>query len=312
MNKLRLFSGTANLPLAKKIADELGVTLGDIVIKNFSDSELFVQIKESVRGKDVFVIQPTCAPGHYNVIELLIIIDALKRASADRITAVIPYFGYARQDRKDQPRVAITSKLMANLITTAGVDRVLTMDLHATQLQGFFDIPVDHLNARPVFINHVRNQAPEDLVIVSPDTGGVVRARMIARELDANLAIIDKRRPGANVTEVMNVIGDVEEKNLIIIDDIIDTAGTLCKAASALKERGARSVSAFSSHGVFSGKAFDNINNSEIERVITTDSIHTDLSGCSKIEVLSVAELFAQAIRRIHDGDSIGELFDNY
>jgi ribose-phosphate pyrophosphokinase len=307
MNNLRIFSGTANLPLSEKVASHLGMRLGELTIKNFSDSEIFVQIKESVRGKDVFVIVPTCKPGHYNMMELLIIIDALKRASAERITAVMPYFGYARQDRKDQPRVAITAKLISNLITKAGADRILVMDLHAAQIQGFFDIPVDHLSAIPVFASHVRNMNLEDLVIVSPDVGGVVRARRLSGILHANLAIIDKRRPKHGQAEVMHIIGEVEGKNLIIVDDIIDTAGTLSEGVKALFKAGAKTVMAFASHGVFSANAYENINNSGINRVFVTDTIPT--LAHPKIEVLSVAKIFAQAIERIHRGESVGELF---
>ncbi len=307
MTNLRIFSGTANLPLSEKIAEYLGLKLGEITIKNFSDSEIFVQIKESVRGKDVFVVVPTCKPGHYNLMELLIIIDALKRASAERITAVIPYFGYARQDRKDQPRVAITAKLICNLITKAGADRVLVMDLHAAQIQGFFDIPVDHLTAMPVFSHHISSLKIEDLLIVSPDVGGVVRARRLSGSLHTNLAIIDKRRPKHGQAEVMHIIGDVDGKNLIIVDDIIDTAGTLSEGVKALYKAGAKSVMAVASHGVFSASAYENLANSGIDKVFVTDTIPT--LAHPKIEVLSVAKMFAQAIEKIHKGESVGELF---
>jgi len=313
MEKLKIFSGTANLKLSQNIASQLGVDLGQIEIRNFSDSEIFVKIKESVRGKDVFVIQPTSNPGHYNILELLIIIDALRRASAGRITAVIPYFGYARQDRKDQPRVALSSKLMANLITVSGANRILTMDLHAAQIQGFFDIPVDHLAAVPVFENYIKNMRAykdDNLVIVSPDTGGVARARNLASRINANLAIIDKRRPKSNVAEVMNIIGEVEGKDLIILDDMIDTAGTLAKGADALFEHGAKSVTAFATHGVFSGKAFENIKKSKINKVLVTDTIFHEFDENSKIEILSVASLFSMAIARIHEEESVGALFE--
>lgn len=313
MEKLKIFSGTANVKLSQDIANQLGVTLGQIEIRNFADSEIFVKIKESVRGKDVFVIQPTSSPGHYNIIELLIIIDALRRASAGRITAVIPYFGYARQDRKDQPRVALTSKLMANLITVSGANRILTMDLHAAQIQGFFDIPVDHLAAVPVFENYVKNMSAykdDNLVIVSPDTGGVARARNLASRVNLNLAIIDKRRPKSNVAEVMNVIGEVKGKDLVILDDMIDTAGTLAKGADALFDHGAKSVTALASHGVFSGKAFENIKKSKINKVLVTDTIFHEFGQESKIEILSVESLFAMAIARIHEEESVGALFE--
>jgi len=309
MKNLRIFTGTANPGLCEQITQRLDMQSGSLTIRNFADQEIFVQVKESVRGKDIFVIQPTCNPGHYHLLELLIIIDALKRASADRITAVIPYFGYARQDRKDQPRVAITSKLIANLLTVAGASRILAMDLHAAQIMGFFDIPVDHLSAVTVFVDHIRKVCPKDTVIVSPDTGGVVRARQVAQALNANLAIIDKRRPGHNKAEVMNVIGEVEGHDLVIIDDMIDTAGTLCEASKALIAKGASSVIACATHGVLSGEAYDNINASPLKKVIITDTIPSDRKRSDKIEVLSVAPLFAAAIEKIHKGESVGELF---
>jgi ribose-phosphate pyrophosphokinase len=301
MDNLTIFTGTANPDLCVQISRALGLRAGSLTIRNFADQEIFVQIRESVRGKDVFIIQPTSKPGHYHLLELLIIVDALKRASADRITAVIPYFGYARQDRKDQPRVAITAKLIANLLTVAGVNRILAMDLHAAQIMGFFDIPVDHLSAVTVFVEHLRKTRPKDeTVIVSPDTGGVVRARRVAQMLDANLAIIDKRRPGHNKAEGLD---------LVIIDDMIDTAGTLSEASRALMEKGARSVIACATHGVLSGEAYDNINASPLKKVIITDTIAVDRTRSDKIEVLSVAPLFAAAIEKIHKGESVGELF---
>jgi len=312
MNNLRIFSGTANTLLADSICKKLGISQGEILIKRFADQEIFVQIKESVRGQDVFVIQSICRPGTDRLVELLIIIDALKRASADRITAVIPYMGFARQDRKDQPRVAITAKLIANLLTTAGADRILTMDLHSAQIQGFFDIPVDHLTAVTLFREYILKQKLDNPAIVSPDVGGVVRARQVLEGMtNSELVIIDKRRPSRNRAEVMNVIGEVKGKNLVIIDDIIDTADTLTKAAKALVEKGALSVYACATHGVFSDKAFENINNSDIIKVIVTDTIPLQENASKKIEILSVAELFANTIKRIHLGESVGELFNN-
>lgn len=312
INGLKIFSGRANLQLAQGISDYLKIPLGEIEISNFSDGEIQVRIKENVRGHDVFVIQSTCQPGNDNLMELLIIMDALRRASAKRITGVMPFYGYARQDRKVEPRVPITSKLVANLITAAGADRVLTMELHAGQIQGFFDLPVDHLYASPVLVDYCRNLELSDLVVVSPDAGGVERARAYAKKLNASLGIIDKRRERANVSEVMHVIGDVAGKHVLVVDDLIDTAGTLTQAARALVNQGARSVRACCTHAVLSGPAIGRISESDLEEVIVTDTIPLRDEGrkCGKIRVLSVARLFGEAIRRIHNESSVSSLFD--
>jgi ribose-phosphate pyrophosphokinase len=311
VDKLKIFSGNSNIPLAREICGHLAVPLGSAKVKNFSDGEIMVEIGENVRGRDVYVIQSTCAPTNNNLMEMLVMTDALKRASAARITAVIPYFGYARQDRKVAPRTPITSKLVADLITTAGIDRVLTMDLHAGQIQGFFNIPVDHLYAAPVILADIRARCPGRLVIVSPDAGGTERARAFAKRLDANLAIIDKRRSGPNVSEVMHIIGDVADETCIIVDDMIDTAGTLCNAARALKEQGAKAVYACASHAVLSGPALERINDSCLEEVLVTNSIPVDdkRKACPKLRVLSIAELLAEAIRRINGDESVSSLF---
>jgi ribose-phosphate pyrophosphokinase len=308
---IKIISGTSHRALSKEVADHLGISLCNTTIDTFSDGEFMIQINENVRGTDSFIIQPTCPPVNDNLMELLLIIDALKRASARRITAVIPYYGYARQDRKVQPRVPISSKLVADLITAAGANRVLTVDLHAGQIQGFFNIPVDHLYASPVLLDYVRKKDLKDLVIVSPDAGGVERARSFARKLQCSLAIIDKRREMANVSRVMNVIGDVKDRDVIILDDMIDTAGTTTQAASALREHGARRVFAASTHAVLSGPAIDRINESVIEEVIVTNTIPLDskMERCSKLVVLSIAPLLAEAIKRIHEESSISSLF---
>lgn len=308
---VKIISGTSHRILSKEVADNLGVALCNTTIDTFSDGEFMIQINENVRGTDSFIIQPTCPPVNDNLMELLLIIDALKRASARRITAVIPYYGYARQDRKVQPRVPISSKLVADLITAAGANRVLTVDLHAGQIQGFFNIPVDHLYASPVLLDYVRKKDFKDLVIVSPDAGGVERARSFARKLQCSLAIIDKRREMANVSRVMNVIGDVKDRDVIILDDMIDTAGTTTQAASALREHGARRVFAASTHAVLSGPAIDRINESVIEEVIVTNTIPLDSKKerCGKLVVLSIAPLLAEAIKRIHEESSISSLF---
>lgn len=308
---IKIISGTSHPALSKEVADSLGIALCNTTIDTFSDGEFMVQINENVRGTDSFIIQPTCPPVNDNLMELLLIIDALKRASARRITAVIPYYGYARQDRKVQPRVPISSKLVADLITAAGANRVLTVDLHAGQIQGFFNIPVDHLYASPVILDYVRKKDFKDLVIVSPDAGGVERARAFARKLQCSLAIIDKRRELANVSRVMNVIGEVRDRDAIILDDMIDTAGTTTQAASALKEHGARRVYAASTHAVLSGPAINRINESVIEEVIVTNTIPLDSKKerCSKLVVLSIAPLLAEAIKRIHEESSISSLF---
>ncbi|MBI2370910.1 MAG: ribose-phosphate pyrophosphokinase [Deltaproteobacteria bacterium] len=310
MQRLSIFTGTANPALAEEIAEHLGISLGQVEVGRFSDGEVRVQINENVRGTDAFIIQPTPPPAE-NLIELLLMIDALRRASADRITAVIPYFGYARQDRKDKPRVAIAAKLVANLIATAGANRVLAMDLHAGQIQGFFDIPVDNLFAAPVFLEDLRTRAQNDLVMVAPDAGGVERARAFAKRLDCTLAIIDKRRPAPNVAEVMNVIGEVDGMVAVIVDDIVDTAGTLTLAAPALIKAGARKVLGYCTHPVLSGPALDTIAKSEIQELVVTNTIplRPAAQACPKIRVLSVAGLLGEAIWRTHVGDSVSSLF---
>jgi ribose-phosphate pyrophosphokinase len=308
---IKVISGSSNLTLAKEVVDNLGMSLCDATITSFSDGEIMIHINENVRGTDAFVIQSTCPPVNDNIMKLLLIIDALKRASAGRITAVIPYYGYARQDRKVQPRVPISSKLIADLITAAGANRVLAVDLHAGQIQGFFNIPVDHLYASPVLLEYIRSRNFKDLVIVSPDAGGVERARAFAKRLQCSLAIIDKRRETANVSEVMNVIGEVKGRDVVILDDMIDTAGTTTQAASALKEKGADRVFVASTHAVLSGPAIDRINKSVIEEIIVTNTIPLDKKKeeCKKLTVLSIASLLAEAIKRIHDESSISSLF---
>ena len=309
LSHIKIFTGNANPELAKEICDYLGIDLGDSVVSKFSDGEINVEIDESVRGKDVYIVQPTCEPGNEHIMELLIMVDAIRRASARRITAVIPYYGYARQDRKSRGREPITAKLIANLLTKAGCRRVLTMDLHAQQIQGVFDVPVDHLYAAPIIANYFQSLELDDLVVVSPDIGGVARARKFAELLHAPLAIIDKRRPKPNVSEVMNIIGDIDGKNVILIDDIIDTAGTITNAAKALKERGAKEVYASCSHSVLSGPAIDRLNDCPIKEVVTTNSIPTDSKNCDKIKVLSVAPLFGEAIMRIFQDASVSKMF---
>jgi len=308
---MKLFAGNANPVLAREISAYLGVPLGAAEVGRFSDGEIMVRISENTRGRDVFVIQSTCPPVNDNLMELLIMVDALRRASADRITVVLPYYGYSRQDRKAEPRVPITAKLVANLITAAGADRALCTDLHAGQLQGYFDIPVDNLMASPVLLEYFRRKNLDRPVVVSPDAGGVERARNFAKRLDASLAIIDKRRLAPNVAEIMNIIGDVEGQPAIILDDMIDTAGTLAQAARALKEHGAKTIYACATHGVLSGPAIERINESEIEAVIVTDTIPLGEKAerTTKVKVLSVAELLAEAIRRIHEDESVSSLF---
>ena len=308
--ELKLFSGNANRPLAEEIAEHLDVELGDADVSRFSDGEIYVQINENVRGTDVFVIQPTCPPVNDNLMELLVMIDAFRRASARRITAVLPYYGYGRQDRKAQSRVPISAKLVADLITTAGASRVLAIDLHAGQIQGFFNIPVDHLFAAPVIIDHLAKKELEDLVLVSPDAGGVERARAIAKRLRAGLAIIDKRRDGPNVAVFMYLIGEVKDKDVVVIDDMIDTAGTLIQAVEAVKREGARRVLACGVHPVLSGPAIKRIGDSDVEELIITNSIPLPPEKrLPKIHVLSVAPLLAEAMRRIHDEESVSTLF---
>lgn len=309
---MKLISGNSNLPLAQSIAKYLEVPLTQASMRRFADMEVFVEIDENIRGEDVFIIQSTCYPANDNLMELLIAIDALRRSSARRITAVIPYFGYARQDRRTGPRTPISAKLVANMITAAGAGRVLTLDLHAGQIQGFFDIPTDNLIISPVFLPDIEKQyAGKDLVIVSPDVGGVVRARAIAKRLNAELAIIDKRREKAGVSEVMHVIGEVEGKTCIMVDDIVDSAGTLCNAAEALMKHGAESVAAYVVHGVLSGGAVARVSSSAISRLVTSDSIPASESirACKNIEQLTIAPLLAEAIKRIAEDRSISALF---
>lgn len=307
---IKIFAANASKELAQKIADQMGLPLGKCEVSTFSDGEIAVSIQETVRGSDVFVVQSTNAPVNNNLMELLIMIDALKRASAGRITAVMPYYGYARQDRKSKSRDPISAKLVADLITAAGADRVLTMDLHAAQIQGFFDIPLDHLEGMPILSQYIERKNLEDLVIVSPDLGSVNRARKIANRLDVPIAIIDKRRPKPNVSEIMNIIGDIKDKNLLIIDDIIDTAGTLCNAANALKERGAKTVRACATHGILSGPAVERIRTSALEELILLDTIPLAAEKkIDKIKVESVAPIFSQAIQRIYADQSVSTLF---
>jgi ribose-phosphate pyrophosphokinase len=311
--QFKIFTCTANPGLSKSIADYLGAQLCQAEVRRFSDGEIFVEIQESVRGANTFVIQPTCHPVNDTLMELLIMTDALKRSSTNSITAVIPYYGYGRQDRKVQPRVPITAKLVADLLTAAGVNRVVSMDLHAGQIQGFFNIPFDHLYAKPVLLNHIRQNYPLDsVVVVSPDAGGVERARAYARRLDVALAIIDKRRIRPNEAQAISLIGDVKAKHAIIVDDMIDTAGTLVQAVHVLLENGAGSVSAACTHGVFSGSAFERIRDSELREVVCTDTIPLApaMSRLSKVKCLSVAPLLAEAIRRINENTSVSSLFD--
>lgn len=311
---MKIIAGNSNLPLAEAISEELGIPLAEGTIRRFSDMEIFVEIAENVRGQDVFVIQSTSYPANDNLMELLVVIDALRRGSARRITAVLPYFGYARQDRKPAPRTPISAKLVANMITAAGADRVLTMDLHAGQIQGFFDIPLDNLYAAPVFGRDIKERlsGENNITVVSPDVGGVVRARAVAKRLDADLAIIDKRRERAGVSEVMNIIGDVENRRCILIDDIVDSGGTLCNAAQALKDSGALQVYAYITHGVLSGGAVARVTESPLEKLIVTDSIQaTDaVKDAHNIEQLPIAPLIAEAIKRISTETSVSSLFD--
>lgn len=306
-----VFSGRGNPDLAQAVASYLGLKLGAIKLSNFSDGECYCQVLENVRGRDVFVIQPTSQPVNDNLMELLLILDALKRSSAGRVNAVIPYFGYARQDRKDKPRVPITASLVAQLLQAAGLTRVLCVDLHAAQIQGFFDEPVDHLFAAPVLVKHIASLNLPDLTIVSPDAGGVERARAYAKRLDASLAIVDKRREVANVAEVMNVIGEVEGRNCFVVDDMVDTAGTLCETVKALLAKGAASVHAVCSHAVLSGPAVERLNASPIASLVVTDTIPVKAKreACPKIKVLSIAPLIGEAMKRIHEETSVSSLF---
>jgi ribose-phosphate pyrophosphokinase len=309
--ELRVFTGSAHPALGEAIARFLGIPLGRAHLARFSDGEIWFQIQDNVRGADVFVVQPTCPPVNENLMELLVMIDAFKRSSASRITAVLPYYGYARQDRKDKPRVPISAKLVADLLSTAGTSRVLTMDLHAPQIQGFFDVPVDHLFAAPVIMDYVAKLKLPRLTVVSPDAGGVERARAYAKRLEATLAIVDKRRESPNVAEVHHVVGEVEDRTCLIVDDMVDTAGTLAKVARALKEAGASEVLASSSHAVLSGNAIDKIAQSPLSRLIVTDSMpHSEEKRrCEKIVVLSIGELMGKAIRNIHEEASVTSLF---
>ena len=309
--ELKVFSGTSNIELAEEICRFLGVSLGKATVSAFSDGETLIRVDENVRGMDIFVIQSTSSPVNNNLMELLLMIDAMKRASAHRITAVIPYFGYARQDRKDQPRVPISAKLIADLITASGTHRVLTMDLHAGQIQGFFNIPVDHLYATPVFLDYLKTMELRDLVVVSPDAGGVERARAFAKRLNAQLAIIDKRREGPNRTKLMNIIGEVKKRNVLLLDDMIDTAGTIAQSAAAIHEKGANDILAGCTHPVLSGPALDRLNASAIREIIVTDTIPLGekRARCPKITVLTVASLLGEAIKRIHDEASVSSLF---
>jgi ribose-phosphate pyrophosphokinase len=309
--ELKIVTGRAHPALGQEICEYLNLQTARVSCYNFSDGEVFCQIDENVRGADVFVVQPTCYPANESLMELLILLDALKRSSAARVTAVLPYYGYARQDKKDKPRVPITAKLVADLISAAGSDRVLTMDLHAPQIQGFFDIPVDHLFAAPVLLDAIKDLQISNLTIVSPDAGGVERARAIAKRIDAGLAIVDKRRVAPNEAEVMHVIGDVDGKNVLIIDDIIDTAGTLTKTIDALRRNGAQRVLAAGIHGVLSGPALERIEGSCLELVLITNTTPVDakVARCSKLRPLSVAPLLGEAIRRIHENSSVSSLF---
>lgn len=314
-NTVTVFSGNANLPLAKQVVQHLGLPLGEATVSQFSDGEIQVEIKEAVRGKDVFIIQSTCSPVNDSLMELLIMADALKRSSANRLTAVMPYYGYARQDRRTRSaRVPISAKVVANMLTRVGVNRVMTMDLHADQIQGFFDIPVDNLYATPVILNDILTREFKNLMVVSPDVGGVLRARALAKKLHSPIAIIDKRRPRPNESEVMNIIGDsVEGKECVIVDDLIDTAGTITHAATALKERGAAKVYAYCTHPVLSGKAMENINNSGLDELVITNTIplKPEAKDCPKIRIISIAGIIAESIRRVHTEESISTLFSD-
>ena len=312
-DSLMVFTSNTNPELAQRVVKHLDISLGEATVSKFSDGEIAVELMENVRGRDVFILQPTCAPTNDNLMEILTMADALKRASAGRITAAIPYFGYARQDRRPRSvRVPISAKLVANMLYSAGIDRVLTVDLHADQIQGFFDIPVDNIYATPILLNDIKQQRIENLTVVSPDIGGVVCARAVAKSLNADLAIIDKRRPKANVAEVMNIIGDIQGRTCLIVDDMIDTANTLCKAAVALKERGAERVLAYASHAVFSGEAVSRIASSEIDQVVVTDTIPLSEAAkqCDRIRQVTIAGLLAETVRRISNEESVSYLFN--
>ena len=309
---MMIFTGNANPRLAEEVARKLNLPMGKSAVSRFSDGEVMVEILENVRGRDVFVLQSTCAPTNDNLMEVLVMVDALKRASASRITAAIPYFGYARQDRRPRSaRVAITAKVVANMLTTAGVDRVLTMDLHSDQIQGFFDIPVDNIYSSPILLGDVWKQNYQNLMVVSPDVGGVVRARALAKRMEADLAIIDKRRPKPNVAKVMHIIGEVEGRTCVLVDDMVDTANTLCEAAQALKDHGAVRVASYCTHPVLSGKAVERIANSQLDELVVTDTIplSEEAKQCGRIRQLSVAELLAETMHRISNEDSVSSLF---
>lgn len=312
MTDLMVFTGNANPDLARKIVDHLGMPLGEASVTQFSDGEIAVELLVNVRGRDVFVVQPTCAPTNDNLMELIVMVDALRRASAGRITAVVPYFGYARQDRRVRSaRVPITAKVVADMMVAVGVDRVLTVDLHAEQIQGFFDVPVDNVYGSPVLLEDIEQQNFEELIVVSPDIGGVVRARAVAKQLGIDLAIIDKRRPQAGVAEVMNIIGDVRDRTCLLVDDMVDTAGTLCNAAKALKEHGARKVVAYCTHPVLSGKAIENLNNSVLDELVVTDSIPLSKAalGCTRVRQLTLSKMLAEAMRRLSNEESLSAMF---
>ncbi|WQY30246.1 ribose-phosphate pyrophosphokinase [Helicobacter pylori] len=308
MRRFKIFSGSAHPAFGKEVSKHLGIPLSKVVIGKFSDGEINIQISESVRGKDIFIVQPTCVPVNDNLMELLVMVDALRRSSANSITAVLPYFGYARQDRKAAPRVPITAKMVANLMQEVGIERIITMDLHAGQIQGFFDVPVDNLYGSIVFRDYIRSKALKNPVIASPDVGGVTRARYFANQMGLDLIIVDKRREKANESEVMNIIGSAKERDVILVDDMIDTAGTICKAALALKEQGATSVMALGTHAVLSGNAIKRIKESTLDEVVVTNSIPL-VQKCDKITTLSVASLFAEVIRRIYHNESVQSLF---
>ncbi|MFT0212373.1 ribose-phosphate pyrophosphokinase [Pseudomonas sp. F1_0610] len=312
MSKMMIFTGNANPNLARRVARQLHIPLGDASVGRFSDGEVSVEINENVRGKDVFLIQPTCAPTNDNLMELIVMIDALRRSSASRITAVVPYFGYARQDRRPRSaRVAISAKVVADMLSGVGVDRVLTVDLHADQIQGFFDIPVDNIYGSPVLVDDIQNQRYDNMLVVSPDIGGVVRARAVAKSLGTDLAIIDKRRPKPNQSEIMHIIGDVQDRTCILVDDMCDTAGTLCNAAKALKDRGAKKVLAYCTHPIFSGRAIENIENSVLDEMVVTNTIPLSAAAqaCAKIRQLDIAPVVAEAVRRISNEESISAMF---
>lgn len=312
MSKLVVFSGNANPDLANKVVERLDIPLGEAVVGKFSDGEITIDIEENVRGKDVFILQPTCAPTNDNLMEIILLADCLRRASASRITAVIPYFGYARQDRRPRSaRVPISARVVADMMTSVGINRVLTVDLHADQIQGFFSVPVDNVYGSPILIDDIERQNFEAPIVVSPDIGGVVRARAVAKQLNVDLAIIDKRRPKANVSEVMNIIGDVNGRTCILVDDMVDTAGTLCQAASALKEFGAKKVVAYCTHAVLSGPAIDRVSNAVLDELVVTDTIPLSeaAKACDKIRQLTISGILAEAIRRVNNEESISAMF---